>query len=136
VAERAKHLFRFRASQIAAAAHEEAVYHTHRERFWNDQLLRSTELVEKTASVKVTRQEHTGGWSPVVTVDYGDPAAYKRMIEAGQKVQSHRAAAERFESDERLYSTQFDANEKRDRDYELDADDVAHFRLMGQAREE
>jgi hypothetical protein len=136
VAERAKHLFQFRASQIAAAAHEEAVYHHEREVFWSRELERATELVQKTASVKVTRQEHTGGWAPVVTVDYGDPAAYKRMQESAQKIQSHRSAFERFESDERLYSTQFDANVGHDRTYELDADDVAHFRLMGQAREE
>ena len=63
-------------------------------------------------------------------VDYGDPAAYSRMGEAGRKIQEHRAAMERFVSDAALYGTQ------GDRIYDLDAEDVAHFRLNGREREE
>lgn len=129
MAERAKHLFEFKATDIAKAAREESRYHTERLLFWQKELAEATEIVEKTAKVTVKRQEHTGGWSPVVAVDYGDPAAYQRMQQAAQKIQSHRAAADRFESDGTLYGTQ------GDRYYELDAEDVAHFRLNGRERE-
>lgn len=129
MAERAKHLFQFHASKIAKAAKDEAGYHQDRLNFWTLELNKATERVKATAGVKVELQQITGGWRPDVVVDYGDPSAYQRMQEAARKIQEHDQAMKRFMSDASLYGTQ-------DRVYELDADDVAHFRLNGRARVE
>lgn len=72
----------------------------------------------------------TGGKRADVVVDHGDPSAYKRMQEAFEKIGNHREAAERYETDARIYETQ------RDRTYELSADDVHYFRLAGEPRPE
>ena len=128
--ERNKHLFEFRASDIAAAAKSEAKYHGGRLDFWRSELETATAKVTETAKVKVDRMQVTGGWRPQVTVDYGDPAAYARMGEAAAKLQSHLSSYDRFTSDAELYGTQ------GDRAYQLDGDDVAHFRLNGRQREE
>lgn len=133
MSERGKHLFSFRASEIARAAREAADYHRERAEHWERVLDEATATVERTARIKVTRQEQTGGWLPIVGVEYGDPTAYAQMTLAARKIQTHRAAHERFASDATLYGTQTENG--RDRDYELDADDVAHFRLAGQERE-
>ena len=130
MSERGKHLFQFHAARIAASAKAEADYHHGRLEFWEKALEQATKRVEATASVQVRRVSITGGWRPDVVVDYGDPAAYSRMGEAGRKIQEHRAAMERFVSDAALYGTQ------SDRIYDLDAEDVAHFRLNGREREE
>jgi hypothetical protein len=129
VSERTKHLFRFTAAQIASAAKAEAVYHQERLAFWTKELNASTERVKATAGVSVKLVEITGGWRPDVVVDYGDPAAYQRMQEAARKIQQHDTAMVRFISDGELYATQ------GSRDYDLDADDVAHFRFNGRTRE-
>jgi len=129
MSERGKHLFQFHASKIANAASEEAQYHEARIRYWTGELETSTKRVEETAGVRVQRVEVTGGWQPSVVVNYGDPSAYARMGESARKIQEHHKARERYLSDAALYFTQ-------DRVYELDADDVAHFRLNGRAREE
>lgn len=129
MSERAKHLFLFKASQVAKAAKSEAEYHAVRAAYWRGELENATAVVERTASLKVVRQAITGGWTSAVVVDYGDTVAYQRMGEAAHKIQTHEHARERYDSDAALYETQ-------DRDYELDADDVAHFRLNGRAREE
>jgi hypothetical protein len=130
VAERAKHIFEFQANVIGAAAEGEALYHRARARYWREELEKATFRVSETAGVRVERVEHTGGWSPQVVVNYGDPAAYARMTESARKIQEHDKAAERFESDRVLYNTQ------AQRIYPLDGEDVAHFRLNGRAREE
>jgi hypothetical protein len=130
MSERNKHLFQFAAKQIAEAAGLEAAYHAGRALYWQRQLEDATATVEKTASVSVKRVPHTGGWSPQVVVDYGDVAAYQRMGQAGQKINTHTTARDRFKSDEDLYTTQ------GDRVYDLDAEDVAHFRFNGRIRDE
>ena len=130
MAERTKHLFQFRAGEIAEAAETEAEYHNERRAFWTHELETSTARVQETAGVKVTMVEQTGGPRADVVIDYGDPAAYKRMQEAATKIREHQIALERFLSDAKLYVTQ------GDRTYELDAEDVAHFRLNGSRREQ
>lgn len=127
--ERSKHLFEFEAARIAGAANDEALYHDDRLAYWKDELEKATQVVEKTASVRVERVQQTGGWRPSVVVFYGDPAAYARMQEAGAKIQAHQAARDRYASDADLYETQ------GGRVYALDADDVAHFRFNGRTRE-
>jgi hypothetical protein len=129
MSERAKHLFQFHADKIAGCAKVEASYHQERQAFWETELEEATKRVEATAGVRVQRVAITGGWRPEVVVNYGDPAAYDRMGEAGRKIQEHRQAMERFLSDAALYATQ-------DRVYELDADDVSNFRLNGKVRED
>ncbi len=130
MSERTKHLFQFRASIIANAAKAEAEYHQTRLVYWRTELEKATAAVEATACVKVSRLPITGGWRPEVVVNYGDPSAYTRMQEAAAKINIHEKAAERYTSDASLYATQDGRN------YELDADDVAHFRLNGRPRDE
>jgi hypothetical protein len=129
MAERTKHLFRFPAAKIAAAAAGEANYHDERLSYWQEELEKATVTVERTASVSVKRLDHSNGWSPQVIVDYGDQTAYRRMQEAGSKIQTHIVARDRFKSDAQLYSTQ------GDRAYDLDAEDVSHFRFNGRIRD-
>lgn len=127
---REKHLFEFPAGDIAEAAKLEAVYHEEREQYWRSEYARSVDVVRGTARVKITEYPVTGGMRADVTVDYGDLSAYNRMTESFSKADNHRLAAERFRIEERLYSTQ------SGRVYELDSDDVAHYRLGGEPREE
>lgn len=128
--ERTKHRFQFPADQIAKAAEAEATYHAGRVAYWQDELEKSWKIVADTAFVKVTKHQHTGGWSPSVVVDYGDPDAYQRMGQAGAKIQSHEQARDRYKSDADVYATQ------ESRVYDLDLEDVSHFRLNGAKREE
>lgn len=130
MSERNKHLFQFPAAKIADAAALEAAYHAGRLLYWQKELEDATATVEKTASVTVKRVPHTGGWSPQVVVDYGDLAAYQRMGQAGQKINTHTTARDRFKSDADLYDTQ------GARVYDLDGEDVAHFRFNGRQRDE
>jgi len=126
--ERSKHLFRFKASEIAAAATREAEYHEERAEYWRSELDDATDRVMETASIKLEKQAITGGYHPTVVVDYGDPAAYQRMQEAFRKEHSHKEEAEEFRSDSIVYGTQ------GDREYELDIDDVHYYRLSLPAR--
>jgi hypothetical protein len=128
MAERNKHLFEFKASQIAEAAQSESDYHWGRVGYWKDEQTASIEKVKTSASIKVTTVQITGGVRPDIVIDYGDPAAYRRMIEASQKITDHTIARDRFASDAELYGTQ------GDRIYDLDGEDVNHFRLNGRAR--
>lgn len=121
--ERNKHLFRFKASEIAAAAEREANYHNERAEYWQNELDEATARVMETSSIKLEKQAVTGGYHPVVTVDYGDPQAYARMQEAWRKHFSHIEEADEFTSDATVYGTQ------GDREYELDIDDVHYYRL-------
>ena len=127
---RDKHEFQFKASDISDAAGAEAKYHEDRIKFWQDEMDASYKTVEKTAKVTIRRVSHSCGWSPQVDVDYGDAAAYRRMQQAADKIQSHQKAADAFRSDEKLYGTQ------GERIYELGTSDVHYFRLGGGAREE
>ena len=124
--KRDEHLFEFEAGQITEAAHEEYLYHCQRETYWKDEYTKAVETVRQTASVK---HPVTGGMRADVAVDYGD--AYRRMGEAFEKAQLHRAAAGRFDSESQLYGSQNPAVP-----YELSAEDVHYFRLSGRPREE
>lgn len=127
---RQEHRFQFSASVIAQAAEAEATYHEVRYNWWAEEYRAAVERVKATASVEIRTYAVTGGERADVVVNYGDPAAYKRMGEAFQKIQEHRQAAERYRSDARIYATQ------GDRTYELDTVDVYYFRLGGEARPE
>lgn len=130
MSERTQHRFRFTATQIASAALEEAKYHEQRLEHWTKRAETALATVRDTVSAKVTEHEVTGGKQAGVVVEYGDPEAWREYQLAYGKVQSHREEADRYRTDHTLYSTQ------HDRSYELDSDDVHHFRLGGQPRED
>lgn len=125
---RDKHEFQFTADWIAKAAFGEAEYHRDRESYWKAEYASAVSRVKETAGVEVRTFPVTGGERADVVVNYGDPAAYKRMGEAFDKQQQHRVAAERYETEGRIYGTQ------GQRTYELSPDDVHYFRLGNEAR--
>jgi hypothetical protein len=129
MANRHEHTFQFKASEISGAATREENYHRERQAYWEEELRGAMDRVRETSGVKIEEQVVTGGSRPVVSVDYGDHAAYIRMQDAWVKAHSHREAAERFETDAKVYMTQ-DV-----RTYELSTDDVHHYRLGGGPRE-
>lgn len=130
MAERNKHLFQFQADRISEAAKEEAAYHEEREAHWRERAEKALVEVESTIGAKVVRQPVSGGEQVTIAVDYGDRAAWDEYLLADSKVKSHRAAAERYRTDERVYGSQGVTA------YDLDADDVHHFRLGGEPRED
>ena len=130
MSKRSEHTFQFNAEAIAAAARAEAEYHEERAKFWEEEQRKAEEEVLANAKVVVRRMPVTMGERIDVSVDYGNPAAYTRLQESFVKLVKHREAAERFRSDQQVYATQ------DDRMYELDTDDVHHFRLHGGRRED
>lgn len=81
------------------------------------------------AGIELKRFQQTGGERLDFAIRYGDASEARRMSEAFAKAESHRVAAERYRTDQRVYETQ-------DRGYELDTDDVHYYRLNGAEREE
>jgi hypothetical protein len=130
MSERTDHLFQFDAQKIAAAAEDETAYHEDRMNHWQERAATALERVKATVSAKVTEQEVTNGTQAAVVVEYGYPEAWREYQLAYRKIDSHRAAMERYATDARLYATQ------GDRTYNLDSEDVHHFRLGGQPRDE
>jgi hypothetical protein len=131
MSKRSEHTFQFSAGRLAEAAKAEGEYHRERVRRWREVRDESLERVKETAGVKVTETQVTGGKQVSLAVDHGDPEAWQRFQIATEKVHRHQGEAERFESDAAVYASQPD-----DRAYELDADDVHHFRLNGRSRED
>jgi hypothetical protein len=130
MSERATHTFEFPASVIATAARAEAEYHEERSRHWTTRADKALGVVRATIGAKVIEQEVTGGTRAAVVVEYGDLEAWREYELAFGKIASHRTLAERYRTDQRVYETQ------GSRPYALDTDDVHHFRLGGQGREE
>lgn len=129
--ERSTHTFQFPATQIADAAAYEADYHKQRLEHWRERYERAAVRVRETVSAKVAETAATGGIKHLsVAVNYGDPLAWEEATLAHRKSQEHRAAMERFQTDERIYRTQ------GERTYDLDTEDVHHFRLGGGVRDE
>lgn len=128
--KRKEHTFLFSATDICKAARDEAEYHEARIAYWEEEYDKAVAIVEKTAGARVDKRPITGGYQVDVVVDYGDPAAYRRMQQSFSKIQSHREDAEQFRTDERVYGSQ------DGRQYELDTEDVHHFRLGGEPRED
>jgi len=125
---RERHLFQFHAVQIASAARAEAAYHDERRKWWETEQELAIAEVKATTSLEVKEFEITGGKRIDLSINYGDGAAYRRMKESGEKIATHREAAERFETDARVYGTQ------GDRIYELETADVHYYRLGGGPR--
>ena len=128
---RNEHSFQFSATDIAKAAKEEAQYHEGRIEHWENRYAISSEIVKRTIGAKVIETLSTGNAKSLTAViDYGDKEAWNECNLAFSKIQTHRIAAERYRTDEKLYGTQ------AERFYYLDSDDVHHFRLGGQEREQ
>lgn len=121
--ERGKHLFHFSARDVSRSAGIEADYHESRVAHWTERRDRALEVVKATISAKVVEHEVTNGTRASVEVDYGDRGAWDEYTLAFGKVDAHRQAAERYRTDEQVYGSQ------GERSYELDAEDVHHFRL-------
>lgn len=130
MSERNTHKFQFQADVIAAAARTEAEYHTARVDHWQERADKAINIVRDSIGAKVVEHEVTSGSRYSVEVDYGDPAAWREFELASMKVRSHRASAERFRTDEQVYGTQGTTV------FMLDTEDVHHFRLGGQPRED
>lgn len=128
--ERAKHTFQFSAGLIAAAAGAEADYHESRLDHWKARADAALVIVKATAKVKIVDVPVTDGTEVDVVVDYGDQEAWREYQRARAKMATHLEAAERFRSDERLYATQ------GGRIYDLDGQDVHHYRLNDRERED
>ena len=128
--ERTKHTFQFPAEKITEAAAAEAEYHDMRAQYWTEEQVAAATRVMEEASVKLVRQQVTDGERMEIVVDYGDPTSYRRMQEAFAKIGRHKAAAEQYRVEARVYGSQ----EKRV--YDLDAEDVRYFHLGGEPRED
>lgn len=125
---RDKHTFQFSARRIADAAAEEATYHAERIEHWKERLEQAVNVVKSTIGAKLVMQPVSLGQRYSVIVDHGDPQAWQELQLAESKIEYHRQALEQFKVEERVYGSQ------RDRVYELDTVDVAHFRLGGEQR--
>lgn len=130
MSKRSEHTFQFKAFEIAEAAAIEAAYHEERLEHWQHRSAEALVIVRETVGAKITERHVTGGTEVDVVVDYGDPEAWREYQTAFGKIRSHREAAERYRTDQRVYETQ------NVRVYELDTDDVHHFRLSGEPRED
>jgi hypothetical protein len=130
MSKRDEHTFQFKAIEIAEAAEKQAVYHEQRLKYWKKEYDNAVRIVEKTIGAKLVKQQLTRGYRVEVVVNYGDPTAYSRLQEAFRKIETHRKFAERYRSDQQVYSTQ------GERFYELALDDVQYFRLDGREQEE
>jgi hypothetical protein len=124
--KRNEHTFQFTGEQIGNAAKAEYDYHRERLVWWRKEQEAAIEKA-KSAGVDVREYEHTGGKSVQMVFD---PALTARIDECSRKINSHRAAADRFQIEGSAYSTQ------PGRTYELHPDDVVYFRLAGGARED
>lgn len=120
---RKTHTFQFKAALIAEGARQEAEYHEKRRAWWSAEYERAVGEA-KDATVEVREYEVTGGKRASVEVS---SKAAARINEACTKREEHRLAADAFRIEAATYGSQ-------DRVYELDADDVMHFRLAGGPR--
>lgn len=124
--KRSEHLFQFTGKQVSAAARAEHLYHAERLTYWRaEQELAITKA--KATGIDVREYEVTGGKQVNVVVD---PEVTNRLNICASKMNSHRAAADRFQIEADCYGTQ------PDRAYEMHPDDVVYFRLAGGPREE
>jgi hypothetical protein len=124
--KRGEHTFQFSGSAISNAAKAEFDYHSMRTAFWRDQHGKAVDAA-KAKGVEMREFAVTGGTRAELVLD---PTLQTRINECASKINSHRAAADRFQIEAAAYATQ------ADRSYELHPDDVVYFRLAGGPREE
>jgi hypothetical protein len=123
---RNEHVFQFTGAQIAAAARAEHDYHRERVQWWKSEQERAIGAA-KEKGVEVREYDVTGGKSLQIVLD---PSLDMRLSVCANKINSHRAAADRFQIEADCYATQ------GSRTFELHPDDAVYFRLCGGPREE
>lgn len=123
---RNKHTFQFSGSQLSKHASFEAEHHAKRAAWWNTEYEKALAHA-KELGVQVREYDVTGGKRAEVCLD---PSVSTRINEAAQKRMDHQKRAETLALEAEAYDTQ------KDRVFELDSDDVQHFRLVGGPREE
>jgi hypothetical protein len=125
--KRKEHFFTFTAEQIAKGARGEAEYHKTRADWWETEYRTAVEAA-KTAGLRVEMFKVTGGERAQMVID---PSLQSRINECTAKRELHQKLAEQLTIEAASYETQPGA-----REYTLDHEDIAHFRLAGGAREE
>ena len=125
--QRNSHLFQFSASRIHDAARAEAEYHAGRITFWKDEQEKAIAKA-KEAGVEIREYDVTGGKNVEVVLD---PSVSNRLQQCSNKIRSHQEDADRFQIEADAYGSQ-----QEGKFYEMDPDDVVHFRLAGGPREE
>lgn len=128
--KRSEHLFQFSAATIAKAARKEAEFHEQRESWWRSEQEDAAERAIAGAKIELVRAAVTGGERLDISVHHDDPTAVSRMQEAFRKAEKHRLAADEYRTHAAIYESQ------HTRTYELDPDDVHHFRLGQATRDE
>lgn len=123
---RKEHEFSFAAAAIQQAANGKAQYHRTRADYWTSEMDGAILVVRATASVEVRQVAVTGGEQPQVVINYGDPGAHIRMVQAWSKKTEHQKLADRYEAEARVYGSQ-----PPGREYLLTGDDVAYFGFDG-----
>jgi hypothetical protein len=127
MSKRKEHVFRFTAKQIAEAATVESKYHSERAAWWNAEYEKAA-AEAKAKGVEIRHYQVTGGVRPQVTID---ASVSNRLEEAARKRTDHTRQADQFKVEAATYGSQ-----PADLQYDLDGEDVMHFRLAGGEREE
>jgi hypothetical protein len=125
MSKRKEHMFQFTGAKIAGAAAEEAIYHAKRATWWNDEYEKAA-VEAKAKGVEVKHYAVTGGTRAQVVFD---PTLQGRLDETYSKRAQHQRESDQFKIEAAAYGTQ------ADRVYELDTEDVMHFRLAGGERD-
>lgn len=123
---RKHHLFQFKASEIAKAASAEAEYHEERAEWWDAEFNKAVEKAQA-AGLRVEKFQVTGGEQARMVID---PTLQDRITTCERKRIQHQRDAETLKIEAATYETQLG------RTYDLDSEDIQHFRLAGGAREE
>lgn len=124
--KRNEHTFQFNGTQVSEAAWAEYKYHMERRDHWKAEQEKAITRA-KSAGIDVREYDVTGGKAVNIVVD---PEVSSRLTTCANKINSHRAAADRFQVEAAAYATQ------AERTYELQPDDVLYFRLAGGARDD
>jgi hypothetical protein len=127
MSKRSEHTFQFTAGEIAAAAMREAEFHAKRQAWWNAEYQKAaTEAKEK--GVEVRAYAVSGGERAEMVID---PALQTRINECYGKRLQHQTAADQFRMEAAAYGSQLTTKV-----YDVDTDDVQHWRLAGGERQE
>lgn len=119
--KRTDHTFQFTGLQISQAAKNEAEHRLARAAWWDAEY---TKAVAKARELGVQVEEYdvTGGKRAQIVIN---TEVQTRITEAMNKRNDHQKQAERLLIAAQSYGTQ------KDRAYELDAEDIQFFRLVG-----
>src|SRR5689334_14627592 len=100
--KRSEHTFQFLGQQISDAAKAEHHYHAGRLEFWKAEQDKAADKARE-SGVEIREYDVTGGKRVDVVLD---PTVASRLQECANKINSHRAAADRFSMEAAAYGTQ------------------------------